>query len=343
MKKIIIIGGGFAGSCIAKSLEKKFDVTLIDSKDYFEYTPGILRTIILPKHSKKIQVLHSKYLRHTKIITNKVTDVSSTAVFIGKKKIGFDYLIICSGSRYNTPIKEQSLILATRANILQKHHKKLSESKNVLIIGGGLVGVELAAEIVWKYKDKNITIVQSKNFLMDRSNLQAQEFAKEYLTKKGVKIIFNEFVLNNKSKVFTTNKGTKINTDLAFLCTGITPNSEFMKRNFKDKLTDKKFIKVNEFLQLEGVNNIFVAGDVNSVLEEKTAQNSEEHAKLIIQNLVNLQNNLPLKEYTPLPRAMVVSLGPWCGILTYKKLTITGLFPGILKSIIEWKYMQSYL
>ena len=36
MKKVLIIGGGFAGSIITKKLENKFDVTLIDSKDYFE-------------------------------------------------------------------------------------------------------------------------------------------------------------------------------------------------------------------------------------------------------------------------------------------------------------------
>ncbi len=342
MKHVVIIGGGFAGSFIAKSLETRFDVTLIDNKDYFEFTPGILRTIILPQHSKKIQVLHSNYLKQTKIINGKVTKVSKTEVFIGTKKISFDYLVICSGSRYNTPIKEQNIVLATRAETLQKHHKKLDASKNVLIIGGGLVGVELAAEIIWKYKNKNITIVQSKNSLMDRNNLKAQEFAKKYLTKKGVKIIFNEIVLNNKKNVFITSRATTLKPDIAFLCTGIMPNSEFMQHNFKDKLTDKKFIKVNPFLQLEGSKNIFVAGDVNSILEEKTAQNSEEHAKLVIKNMIHQEKNEPLEEYKSSARAMVISLGPWCGILTYKTHTITGLLPGILKSVIELKAMQNY-
>src|SRR3989344_3608122 len=204
MKKVVIIGGGFAGSYIAKSVEELFDVTLIDNKDYFEFTPGILRTIIIPEHRKKIQALHSSYLKQTNIIKGQVTKVSETEVFIGEKKLNFDYLIICSGSRYNTPIKEQNIVLATRANILQKHNEQLDKSKNVLIIGGGFVGVELAAEIVWKYKDKKVIIVQFKDCLMDRSNLKAQEFAKKYLENNGIKIIFNEFVLNNKGKVFTT-------------------------------------------------------------------------------------------------------------------------------------------
>ena len=58
MKKLVIIGGGFAGAKIAKALESEFNVTLIDSKDYFEFTPSILRAIIKTKYLKKIQILH---------------------------------------------------------------------------------------------------------------------------------------------------------------------------------------------------------------------------------------------------------------------------------------------
>ena len=67
MKKLVIIGGGFAGSLIAKNCENYFDTTLIDSKDFFEFTPGILRTIVQPSHAKKIQVLHKEYLKKTKV------------------------------------------------------------------------------------------------------------------------------------------------------------------------------------------------------------------------------------------------------------------------------------
>ena len=69
MKKIIVIGGGFAGSYIARKLEKDFDVILIDSKDYFEFTPGILRTIVESEHIKKIQILHTHYLKRAVIVT----------------------------------------------------------------------------------------------------------------------------------------------------------------------------------------------------------------------------------------------------------------------------------
>ena len=65
-KKVVIVGGGFAGSHVAKSLEKYFDVFLIDTKDYFEFTPGVLRAIVEPLHIRNIQVLHNHYLKWAK-------------------------------------------------------------------------------------------------------------------------------------------------------------------------------------------------------------------------------------------------------------------------------------
>ena len=63
MKSVVIIGGGFAGAYAAKHLENDFNVTLIDGKDYFEFTPSVLRTIVEPTHIKKIQVLHTHYFQ----------------------------------------------------------------------------------------------------------------------------------------------------------------------------------------------------------------------------------------------------------------------------------------
>jgi NADH dehydrogenase FAD-containing subunit len=47
---VVIVGGGFAGAYVAKALEDCFRVTLVDNKDYFEFTPSVLRTIVEPNH-----------------------------------------------------------------------------------------------------------------------------------------------------------------------------------------------------------------------------------------------------------------------------------------------------
>ncbi|HKZ33718.1 MAG TPA: FAD-dependent oxidoreductase [Candidatus Nanoarchaeia archaeon] len=349
MKKVVIIGGGFSGALAAQKLEREnFSVTLIDTKDYFEFTPGILRTIVEPEHAKRIEVLHRNYLDRAKVIIGEVIDISDKNVLVkimGKKKhvsVKFNYLFISSGSRYNSPIKEKNLVISSRTSMLKKSYEKVLGAKNILIIGGGIVGTELAAEIITHYKNKKLTMVHSKPYLMERQNDKARKYAENFLKERGVKIIFNERTVKRDGKNYITDKGTKIRTDLAFLCTGIEPNFEFMKRNFPHLLNEKNQVKVNSFLQIEGQENIFAAGDITAIPEEKLAQNAEKQGRIAAGNIINLENGGNLKEYKSNPRIMVISLGKWDGIITYRNIALTGIIPGILKTLIEWRTMLRY-
>jgi NADH dehydrogenase FAD-containing subunit len=345
MKKVAIIGGGFAGSKIAKSLENDFDVTLIDTKDYFEFTPSILSAITDPACLEDIQIMHTHYLKKAKVIIGRAEKISGNEVFVGKRKIKFDYLAISSGSKYSFPFKEHDALITSRANRLRNHYEDLHNSKNVLIIGGGLSGVELAAEIATKCHDKKITIVHAMDRLIERQPEKASEYAKRFLEKKGVKIIFNELIKGNRKvrskENFFTDRGKKIESDIAFLCVGITPNSDFIRKSFP-KLVDKKgYASTDESLNLKGFRNIFVGGDVTDIKEEKTAQNSIEHAKVIASNIINLERGKPLNKYVHKERAMILSLGRHRGILTYKNFVIAGIIPSMIKRHIQNKEMGS--
>lgn len=343
MKKVVVIGGGFTGAYCAKKLEKEFDVTLIDAKDYFEFTPGILRTIVEPEHAGKIEVLHKNYLEKTRIIKGNVKHVGKNNIDLEDgSNIIFDYIIIATGSRYNSPIKESNIILADRGRMLKENYEKLCKAKNVLIIGGGIVGVELAAEISEKYKDKEIIIVHSKNRFMERQPEKASKHAGEFLKKNNVKIYLNETVKKFGKKIFETDKGMKIEADMTFICTGIIPNYEMLEKCFKDSLDQKNFAKVNKHLQLSGHGNIFAGGDIAGVNEEKTAQNAEKQARIIVRNIKNIEMRKKLAEYKSLPRIMIISLGKHDGIISYKNFALTGMIPGMLKSFVEWKTMMRY-
>jgi len=334
-KKLVIIGGGFAGSAVAKALEKVFDTTLIDSKNYFEYTPGILRTIVEPGHIRKIQVLHAHYLKRSKIIKDCVTRISEKHVFLGKKRIPYDYLVIASGSLYGRPIKEQNVVISSRASTLRSYYKKLCEAKRVIVIGGGIVGVEMAAEIIEHYPDKKIILVHSRDELMPRSNKKSRAYAEKFLKKRGVEILFNERVIGGKGKTYTTKRGTKIKADLAFMCTGIKPNSQFMKGKFSKCLDDRKFIKVNDYLQLEGYSHIFAIGDCTGIREEKLAQTAEEHAKIAIKNLCAMEKHKSKTKYISKKRIVVISLGKYDGMIVKGNACIKGLPAAIGKAGIE--------
>ena len=342
-KRVVIIGGGFAGSTTARKLENDFNVTLVDIKDYFEFTPSVLRTIVEPQHIKKIQTLHKSYLNKAVVVKGNVKEANKKYVIVSKNKFPYDYLIICSGSEYNLPMKDTSTITAARADVLAKYAKKLKESNSVLIIGGGLVGVELAAEIIEEYPSKKVTIVHSNDKLIERNPKKARNYAHEFLNSRNVNIRLNERLLGSAGKnLYKTDKGNKIKADLVFLCTGIKLNSRCMSKILSYCLNERRLIIVNEYLQVKGFSNVFAAGDITDVREEKTAQNAEKQAEIAAKNIINIEKGKALKKYLSKPRIMVINLGKWHGILVYKNFVLTGLIPGILKGIIEWKEMTKY-
>jgi apoptosis-inducing factor 2 len=341
-KKIVVIGGGFTGALCAKFLQEDFDLTLIDTKEYFEFTPGILRTIVIPSHAEKVQVCHKTYLKKGKFIRSRVISIDKDHVAIKGKKIYFDYLVIALGSRYNPPIKEQDVIITTRAKTLVEQSHKLHDAESILIIGGGLVGVEMAAEIKTKYPEKELTIVHSKKSLIDRNKKKSIKYASEFLEKRGVKIIYNERVISKKGKTYFTDKGTEVKAQTSFVCTGITPNSKPLKKNFGKLLDEKGQLQVNNFLQVNQHENIFAGGDITNIQEEKTAQSSEKHGRLIVKNIRALENRVPLIEYKSKRRPMVISLGKYNGIFELGKYVFTGIIPAFIKHYVEWRTVRRY-
>lgn len=334
----MIIGGGFVGSLVAKKLENRFKVTLIDNKDCFEFTPGVPRTLVQPEHKKSIQVKHKNYLKKATIINDETISIGECFVNTKTKKLFFDYLVIASGSSYSSLLS--NVVVSTKADVLSSVHDDLKKSKKILIIGGGFVGVEVAGEICERFPNKRLTLVHAQNRLLERCTGKAQEYAKNQLTKKGVEIIFNELITRNSGNIFHTNKGRKIKADIAFSCAGIIPNSGFIRD--ESLKVGRGFIRVNDYLQMIGKNNVFVGGDVSSVKEEKLAQVAQKHAKIIARNIIFSESNKKLVKYIPRSRPLLISLGKYKGILTYNNFTLTGIIPAFMKILVEWKSMIKY-
>src|SRR3989344_243968 len=340
-KKVVIIGGVFAGTTAAKILQNKCDLTLIDTEDYFEYTPGILRVLVEPEHYKKLHVKHANYLKNAKISLGHVKSVSNNSVtLVSKKKINYNYLIVASGSSYNDYIKEEDTLLATRVKHLLEAHKKIQNSNNISIVGGGIVGIELAAELATHYKNKKINLIHSHSRLMERNNIKTSRYAEKFLRKHNVNIVFNEKIIKKENKKLISNSGKTYKYNCVFFTVGIRPNMEFMKKSFSKYV--EKGIVVNGYLQLPDKKNIFVAGDVSNIVEEKTAQNAEKHGEIVAHNILSSINKKEMKKYILKKRLMVISLGKKSGIIEYKNFVLTGMFPAFLKNFIEKMVMFGF-
>ncbi|MBR9680899.1 MAG: FAD-dependent oxidoreductase, partial [Candidatus Altiarchaeota archaeon] len=248
---IVVIGGGFGGLSVVKGLEKKMQVTLIDKKSYFEFTPGILRAIVNPDILEKMRVSHKSHLQ-ARFIQGNVSEVKKDHVVVNGKSVYFDTLVIATGARPRR-IDAKAEITGDGTSI-KNHHKNFVESKDVLIIGGGYVGVELAGEIVESFPDKRVTIVHSRSKLMHLQNLSASKYAERFLQKRGVKIILNKKIVRQEENIYFTEDGRRVKADSTFNCAGTIPNSEIFKNVFE--LGPKGHLVVNSSLHPRGFDNI---------------------------------------------------------------------------------------
>jgi NADH dehydrogenase FAD-containing subunit len=342
--KVVVIGGGFCGALVAKGLEKidGIKTVLIDKKSYYEYQPSLPKVIFKPSYLSKIRIEYSSIIKNSEIIIETVEEITKDYVKTSKNKISYDILVISTGIDYPIFLKNKNNVYVIKnGEDALEISKKIQNSNHVLIVGGGVIGVEVAGEIIEKFPEIKLTVVHSSDIILQRMPKDCSAYIIKYLKKNRVVTIFDDRVVENKNGIFITKKGKKISTDLCIWCAGIKWNPYFMKKFPKVCFSKNDSLNVNRYLQLKGFNNIFIGGDLTSISEEKTGRKSKLHSNIIVKNIKNILNERPLKAYKTGTSPMVISLGNWRGII-YFKFVIPGLFtPGILKWLIQWWFIRS--
>ncbi len=334
--KIVILGGGFCGIEVARRLQKykKFDITLIDKKKYFDFNPGIHKILFEQKKIEKIRVPYKKFLYNCEIKTEKIEKVTPEKIITEKGEILFDFLVVSKGAEYPVFLENKKNVykLNSSENAI-KIEKNLRKSKRILIVGGGLIGTEVAGEILTK-SNKEVTIVHSNKRLIERNTKNASFYAESFMKKNGCNIIYNEKVKWHENNYFKTDKGRKIEADICIWSTGLKWKNKILK-DLKEATDKRNRILVNVYMQLKGHENIFAGGDVTGIKEEKNAHNAFVHGKLISKNIRRISENKNLIKYKKSSAPIVISLGDKKGILVWNNITIKGFFPAIIKKIIE--------
>jgi len=358
--KLIIIGGGFAGLRVARFASQKgmYQTLMIDTKDYWEYTPGVPRAIIQPDREKFLVVPHSRNIKSENFLRGQVTEVHADYIIVDEEyQIQYNLLVIASGSRYPSvtggnvkkrvkktqpttgqagSMKDQFSDSTQRLNSIQLEAEKIKNSKHIVVIGGGAVGVELMGEICTKYPNKMLTIIHAHQLLLNNlsSPEECHKVVKKFFQTQNVNMRLGERVRNakweNGKYLITTNAAihNKIEADKVYFCAGYIPNSEFMRKNFDNVLNEKGFIKVDKNFQVEGQTNMYAIGDVISSSEDKTAYAAGEHAKSFISNLKYIKAGQlnKRKAYKPMPSPqplMAISLGVTRGIFLFKGIIVS--------------------
>ncbi|KAG4385436.1 hypothetical protein AAZX31_12G089500 [Glycine max] len=338
-KRVVIIGGGVAGSLVAKSLQFHAHVTLVDPKEYFEITWASLRSMVEPSFAERSVINHRDYLTNGNIVTSNAVNVTETEVLTSDgDRIHYDYLVIATGHADDVPQSRRE-----RLNQFKEDNQKIKSAHSILIVGGGPTGVELAGEITVDFPDKKVTIVHKGPRLLDFVGTKAADKTLKWLESRNVVVKLEQSIdlneLTYEQKTYRTSNGETIEADCYFLCLGKPLASAWLEETvLKNDLDDLGRIKVDGKLRVVGRTNIFAIGDITDVPEIKQGFAAQQHAIVVSKNLKAMIDGgrecsqCRMDTYKPQLAMAVVSLGRKDAVAQIPFLTISGRIPGLIKS-----------
>jgi len=326
-KKIIVVGGGFAGLQIVKNLDEKlFDILLIDKINHHQFQPLFYQVATSQLEPASISFPLRHIFKRKKNLQIRLTEVehidtSAKKIQTGIGEFDFDILVLAMGCKTNffgnTEIKQHALTLKTtydaisiRNHILQTFEHIISANDvdkealmNLMIVGAGPTGVELAgafAEIKRHILPKDypgidfssfkiILVEGSKNTLNNMSD-EAKAASQKYLIDMGVDLKMETFVKNYDGTILSFNDGKSINTKTVIWAAGVTPN--LIEGLPETSYVQGKRLKVNRMNLVEGLESVYAIGDIASMETPLYPKGHPQLANVAINQAKNLARNL---------------------------------------------------
>jgi NADH:ubiquinone reductase (H+-translocating) len=326
--RVVIIGGGFAGLKLLRTIMKSdFQIVLLDRNNFHQFQPLFYQVATAGLEPSAISFPFRKIFQGRKNIHFRVAEVfrvntQKNCLETSIGLVNYDYLVIATGAdtnyfqkehvkNYSYPMKSISEAVAIRNHILENYEQALTSTEsdevdglmNLIIAGGGPTGVEMAGAIaeMKKYilpKDypeldftkMNIYLLEASDHLLKGMSYHSAEKAHRYLEKLGVKVYLHSRVVDYDSKYVVLENGKKIRTYTLIWAAGIIGNSpEGISENL---LIRNNRIKVNSECKVIGFKNIYAIGDVAYLTEDSYPDGHPQVAQVAIQQAKILGKNL---------------------------------------------------
>jgi NADPH-dependent 2,4-dienoyl-CoA reductase/sulfur reductase-like enzyme len=184
------------------------------------------------------------------------------------QEFGYEKLVIATGSRPNIPkipgVELENVFTVPKSGeYLGEMRNKISNVQDVVIIGAGFIGVEVAEQLV---KDgKNVYLIEIMQHILPKAfDEDVARFAAEELEKMGVKILTNskvsEIFGNGKVEGVKLESGGSIKAQVVILAAGYVPNTELAVESGIE-LNKYKMIRVDSYMRVVDDQDIFAVGD----------------------------------------------------------------------------------
>jgi apoptosis-inducing factor 2 len=320
---VAVLGGGYAGVNVAKSLDDVAEVLLIEPKDAFVHNVAALRALVAPSWLPRIYLPYAGLLGHGRVIRDRAAKVDTGRVELASGEvIQPDYIVLATGSAYPFPAKSDLDSTAAAHEKVLAAHAALAAADRVLLLGAGPVGIELAGEITAIWPDKYITLIDpAEDVLGARFRPELKAEIRRQLAALGVRVMLGSALVADppgepgELGTFTvrTESGTELTADIWFRCYGVRPVSDYLAGSLAGVRQPDGRVAVAPSLQVIGQGRVFALGDV-AAADHPMAGAAGRQAAIVAGNIrAFITGQGELAEYQAPPPGIVVPIGPQGG------------------------------
>ena len=328
-KRVVIVGGGFAGVTIAQKLEKQldesWDIFLLSNSNVITYNPLLPEVVgasLLPGHA--VAPLR-RILKRTRSRMVEVSHIDFEHQFVEYKnpyfdRIRYDHLVLAAGltarmdvvpgmQEYGIPIKSLGDALYLRNRVIAHleeatlcyQEPRQQSLTNFVIVGGGFSGVEVAGEVqdlmadavgLFKRVDENkcrVHLVHSRDRLLPEVSESLGRYAETLMTRRGIKVYLKRRVHSVDANGITLDDGERLEAGTVINTIGTTPHPFMAELDIADSHGK---VCVNGHLKVNNTENVWALGDCAMVPNAATGDVSPTTAQFAIQQANLLAQNL---------------------------------------------------
>lgn len=381
-KTLIVVGAGFAGLQLVKSLKNTpLRIVLIDKSNHHLFQPLLYQVAVSALSPADISAPIRTILKRQKnveVILGEVSDIdkSNKSVTVDGQKVNFDFLVLAPGSRHsyfgkdnweeNAPgLKTLKDALNIRENMLVSFEEAENEAfltgRNIpvkfVVIGGGPTGVEIAgslAEIATKTlrndfrnidtRQTKIILVEGSGRLLGAYDSPLNEKAAENLRNMGVEVRLNTMVTNIDEKGVTLGD-ERIETHNIIWAAGNTASPLIKTLGTETDRMGRAMVREN--CSIKESEDIFVIGDAANFIENGQslpgiAPVAMQQGRYIGKLIKNRLENRTVPGFVYSNKGSMATIGRAKAIFQAGNIKLSGFIAWVLWAFIHIMYLIGF-
>ena len=379
-KRVVIVGGGFGGLKLANELAGSgMQVVLIDKNNYHQFPPLIYQVASAGLEPSSISFPFRKIFNKERDVFYRMAE--ARLLFADRRilqtsigKIDYDYLIFAAGTTSNffgnkhieeeaIPMKTLSEAMGLRNALLSNFERSVTcateqerrELLNVVIVGGGATGVEIAGALAemkryvlpkdYPDMDKellHIYLLEAADRLLGGMAHESSEKAEAFLKSMGVRVCLGKRVLDYRDHQVLLEDGTNIPTRTFIWVSGVRANSI---GNLPEGVTGRGGrMKVDAYNRVTGLDGVFCIGD-QCIMEggdpaypaghPQLAQVAIQQGRLLAANLKRLERGQEMKPFRYRNLGSMATVGRNKAVAEFSKVKTQGWMAWLLWLVVH--------